>query len=130
MTRLLQHIEQVRLRMNEIASRELALVRALGEALSTVDQKLLHDVQTVTAEHDARRGAILGELHVLASRIGAFPGPHEPMAELDAEREFPSYLAAQATQQALGRGDWRQAARTIDEELDFDVSVEPKRRAC
>ena len=67
MTGLIQQIEEMRTRMNELAAGEQELVRALGEALTRTDQKLLEDVRTAAADHEARRGAILTELQSLAA---------------------------------------------------------------
>jgi hypothetical protein len=84
MTKMVQLVEEMRARLTQIADSEQALVRALGEALSLVDQKLLHDVRNLTTEHEARRAAILYELQGLASRIGAFPtAQSEPAPGLD-----------------------------------------------
>jgi hypothetical protein len=82
MTKMVQLVEEMRARLTQIADSEQALVRALGEALSLVDQKLLQDVRNLTTEHEARRAAILYELQGLASRIGAFPTA-EPAPGLD-----------------------------------------------
>jgi hypothetical protein len=120
MSKMIELVEQMRARMNEIADTEHGLVRALGEALSRVDQKLLHEVFTITAEHEARRGAILGELQGLASRIGAFPSAREPFAEIayDEPKSAPSAPANDA-RPAFPRGDWREAANNIQDELYF-----------
>src|SRR5215467_1295703 len=84
MTKMVQIVEEMRARLSQIADSEQALVRALGEALSLVDQKLLQDVRSLTTDHEARRAAILYELQGLASRIGAFPtAQSEPAPGLD-----------------------------------------------
>ena len=74
MSKMIELVEEMRARLNQITDTEQALVRALGEALSRVDHKLLQDVRNITTDHESRRGAILHELQTLASRIGAFPG--------------------------------------------------------
>jgi hypothetical protein len=119
MSKLIEHIEQVRRRLTEIAGSELALVRALGDALSRVDEKLLRDVRNVTAEHEARRGAILSELQTLSSLIGTFPAPHEAVPAIGSEAETGGYDGASRYQAALSAGDWRQAAKNIEDDLDF-----------
>jgi hypothetical protein len=141
MTKMVQLVEEMRARLTQIADSEQALVRALGEALSLVDQKLLHDVRNLTTEHEARRAAILYELQGLASRIGAFPTAQpEPAPGLD--YVDPAVVAigsahtgiaqsgmaqngAGHTSGALNgnprpfsRGDWRQAASNIEDGLD------------
>ena len=68
--------------MNELAAGEQELVRALGDALSRTDQKLLEDVRGAAADHEARRGFVLNELQSLAARMGALPRPREPYAAL------------------------------------------------
>ena len=114
MTTLIEQIEEMRIRMNQLAAAEQDLVRALGDALSHADQKLLQDVRGVAEEHDARRGAILKELQSLAARMGALPR-RRPFAALE---EVPVDLPAHEPRQpALRGGDWRQAAANIREEL-------------
>jgi hypothetical protein len=115
MTKLRQHIEDVRLRLTAIAEGELALVEALGDALSRVDERLLRDVRNLAAEHEARRGAILGELQTLAARMGAFPASHEPLPAIAAEHEAASH---ERHGSALC-GDWRQATKNMENDLDF-----------
>ena len=117
MSRLIEHIEKVRMRLTEISASELHLVRALGDALSRVDEKLLRDVRAVTAEHEARRGEILNELQVLAVRVGSFPAPNEPYTAIGAEGEAQD--GANGYHTAIGAGDWRQAAKNIEDDLDF-----------
>ena len=80
MSTLIEQIDAMRIRMNELATEEHGLVRTLGEALAGVDQRLLEEVRNVAAAHDARRGAILGELKMLAGRMGALHGPREQVA--------------------------------------------------
>ena len=75
MTKLLQHIEEMRVRLSEIAGDEQTLVQALGDALSRLDQQLLHDVRSIATEHEIRREEILGELQGLAIGIGMFQPP-------------------------------------------------------
>jgi hypothetical protein len=113
-TTLIEQIEEMRLRMNELAAGEQDLVRALGDALNRADQKLLQDVRLVAEEHEARRGVILKELQSLATRMGALPRPRRPFAALE---EAPLDLAHEPTQPALRGADWRQAAANIRDEL-------------
>jgi hypothetical protein len=120
MTTLIEQIEEMRTRMNELATNEQGLVRALGDALSRADQKLLQDVRCVAVEHEARRGAILNELQGLAARMGALPRPRRPFAALE---ETPLDLPSrESPQPALGGADWRQAAANIQDELAVHFS--------
>jgi hypothetical protein len=137
MTGLIQQIEEMRTRMNELAAGEQELVRALGDALSRTDQKLLEDVRGAAADHEARRGVILNELQSLAARMGALPRPREPYAALTeapqravrpggvdgtSSRPQEPYDALTAVPPDLPempklarRGDWRQAAANIED---------------
>jgi len=121
MTTLIQQIEEMRIRMNDLATKEQGLVRALGGALARADQALLQDVRSIAAEHEVRRGAILNELQMLAARMCALHKPREPFAAIE-EAPPPS----PETQTPVVRGaNWRQAAANIQDELAFHL----KRRA-
>lgn len=123
MTTLLQQIEEMRVQVNELASGEQHLVNALGDALNRADHKLLHDVRNVTAEHEIRRGMILKELQTLAMSIGAFPEQKEPIAALEeAPRNLSAFATSHIEDQIVGRGDWRQAANNIQDELEFQLN--------
>lgn len=116
MTKLLQHIEDMRARLKEVADNEQALVKALGDALDRLDQALLRDVRQITCAHEARREAILEELQGLASGIGMFRAPlHAPPAA----EELPSYMPSGEHTRAIAPGDWRRATSNIEDELDF-----------
>jgi hypothetical protein len=116
MTKLLQHIEDMRARLKDVADNEQALVKALGDALDRLDQALLRDVRQVTSAHEARREAILGELQTLASGIGMF---RAPLAAPHAPEELPSYMTSAEPRQAIAPGDWRRATSAIEDELDL-----------
>jgi hypothetical protein len=120
MTSLIEQIEEMRARMNALAAGEQDLVRAMGEALTRADQKLLQDVRSVASDHEARRGAILNELQSLAARMGALPRPpQEPYAALT---ETPVNLTPrEITPLARGGGDWRQAAANIEEVVSYHL---------
>lgn len=124
MTTLLQQIEEMRVQVNELASGEQKLLNALGDALTRADHKLLQDVRNVTTEHEMRRSMILHELQTLALSIGAFPDQREPVAALEeTPRNLSSFPASSYTEeQIVGRGDWRQAANNIQDELDFHLN--------
>ena len=81
MSKMLQLVEEMHVRRNEIAASEQALLKALRGALNRVDDKLMQDVHTITAKHETKRRAVLDELQSLASRICAFPSPRQPMPE-------------------------------------------------
>jgi len=120
MTSLIEQIEEMRSRMNALAAGEQGLVTALGEALARADQKLLQDVRSVAADHEARRGAILSELQSLAARMGALPRPpQEPYAAL---METPVNVPPrEIAPLARGGGDWRQAAAQIEEVVSYHL---------
>jgi hypothetical protein len=119
MTNLIQQIEEMRTRMNELAAGEQDLVRALGDALTRADQKLLQDVRSVAADHEARRGAILNELQSLAARIGALPRP--PQDAYAALPEAPLNLPTREMPLARAGADWRQAAANIEEVVSYHL---------
>ena len=91
MTRLLQHIEDMRVHLSEVVRDEQALVQALGDALNRLDQQLLGGVRTIATEHQLRREEILGELHDIADGIGM---SRQPLAPPQAQEELPSYRRA------------------------------------
>jgi hypothetical protein len=123
MSKMIELVEEMRARLNQITDAEQALVRALGEALSRVDHKLLQDVRIITTDHESRRGAVLHELQNLASRIGAFPVRPEPAPGLEyADPAARPIAAANVYQRPFAHGgNWRQAVNSIETELDIYV---------
>lgn len=117
MTKLRQHIEDMRARLSEIATGEKVLIRALADALDRLDAQLLRDVRQVASDHEARREAILGELQGLAAGIGMF---RPPLASRAREERLPSYMPADGPRQAIAPGDWREATRNIEDEFEVD----------
>jgi len=115
-TTLVEQIEEMRIRMNQLARREQDLVRALGQALNRADQKLLQDVRNVALEHELRREGILRELQAFASRMGALPMPRQPYASLE-NAPIDEPVAYESNQPAPRTGDWRQAAANLREQL-------------
>lgn len=115
MSKLSQQIDDMRARLAENAENERTLLRALSDALDEVDQRLLREVREVTAEHEARRVAILGELQGLAVRLCAFPA-HESASLLE---QAGSGAAPQRQFNRHAPGDWRLAARNIEDDLDL-----------
>ena len=110
MPSLLQQIEDMRIRMNELATNEQDLVRALGGALLSADQKLLQDIRSVATDHEARRGAILNELQSLSARMSA-----TDVAEAIHRPDGGAGLAlGDALQLARRGGDWRQVAANVE----------------
>ena len=137
MTKMIQLIEEMDARLSQIADAENNLVRALAQALSRVDQRLLQDVRKITTEHESRRGAILHELQGLATRIGAFPVARQPASSVEYAEPGPRPITAHnGVPEAnpiptangvaganghvgpFSRGDWRHAASNIEDELD------------
>ena len=96
------------------------VVKKINAALARADQKLLQDVRSVAADHEARRGAILSELQSLAARMGALPRPpQEPYAALT---ETPVNVPPrEIAPLARGGGDWRQAAAQIEEVVSYHL---------
>lgn len=123
MTKSKEYVGQIQSKLETVASREEMLVKALGEALSAADRKLLDDVRSLTVEHETRRALILSELQLLAARIGTLPAsepldtieyepldlPYEPVDEEleETDSEEVGEMAGPAG------GDWRQALENI-----------------
>lgn len=126
MTKLHQHIEEMRVRLAESSTSELALVRSLSEALRRLDEKLLREVRNVSLEHEARRTAILGEMLTLAARLCTLPehpaqGAHVGQGAHVATIEQHHTAAANGEPIPVNgaAGDWRQAARNIEDDLEY-----------
>jgi hypothetical protein len=117
MTKLLQYIEEMRARVLDVASSEKVVVKALADALDRLDTQLMREVRTITSEHEARRAAILGELHGLAAGIGMF----QPLQSAPAPEALPTYRTDGA-HQTIVPGDWRAATRNIEEELEMRLN--------
>lgn len=119
MSNITQLVKEMSARLNEIADSEQALVRALGDAMSRVDQKLLRDVRGLAREQEMRRCTILLELQNLASRIGTFPTVREPAAGLNYGQPGAKSLApANGEQKSPAGGDWRQAVKNMQAEFE------------
>lgn len=119
MTKMIEYVDDLNARLGEVSTTEQTLIRALDQALSSVDRKLLADVRDLTLAHEARRVVILQELQVLASRIGAFPAPREPQAAIeDGGQVLGAAAPADNSRDAMRVGDWRQAVSNIRDELD------------
>ena len=113
---LLQQLEEMHIRIAETATHEERLVKALGDALTRLDDQLMQDVQSIATEHESRRTAILGELQGLASSIGMFQLPRPA-------------IEAEATAYTPIAGDWREAASNIRDDHDVPASAYAAPRA-
>jgi hypothetical protein len=136
MTKMIQLVEEMGAKIAHLKDTEQELIRALGEALNRVDQRLLQNVREITSEHEARRGAMLHDLQCLAARIGSFPTPRRPMSGIEyaepaarpikaangpAPNGIPAVDGLDATEgheTLLQCGDWRKAVSNIHDELD------------
>ena len=118
LTKLPQHIEEMRERLSQTAAGEHALVRDLSESLNALDQQLLQDVRQVAADHQGRRGTILNELQVLADSIGMFrqDGVQRVAAT---EHVAPPGQIDFAHRPAHAAGDWRQATQNLSIQDDL-----------
>ena len=107
MTKLLQHIEEMRVGLSEIVREEGALVQVLSDALNKLDEQLLGGVRTIATEHEQRRAEILGELWSIAGRIGMVP---QPRGGPQAPDLLPSDRGAKRFhERIIGPTDWRHA---------------------
>ena len=109
MSKMLQIIQEMHVRLKEISANEQELLHELRDALNRVDDKLMREVRTITAEHETRRSAVLGELQNLATRIGAFPLPREPAPKLASAQNgtWPHAMAEQDFPRAIARHSQR-----------------------
>lgn len=120
------HIEKMHRQLQQMAEREQMLINALDEALGRADRKLLDDVRSVTANHEARRAIIMSELQTLAQRIGALPVSEVPVDTIAYEPpepvEVPSVNDLTSAEPVARGGDWRRAAKNITDGLDFHLA--------
>lgn len=103
MSKLSEQIQEMQRRLTANALDEQAFVKALGEALSEVDQHLLHEVRRLGDEHETRRGHILRELQDMAGRLCMLPGGGGRQPQAIDHREVETHLnriAPQIQQQA------------------------------
>ncbi len=110
MSKMVQLVDEMAARLKQIAEAEQTLVRALGEALNSVDHKLLQDVRGIATEHESRRRTILHELQGLANRIGTFPASRETVTGVDYAASVTHLAPANANEPSFRAGDWRGAA--------------------
>jgi hypothetical protein len=71
--RLIEQLEQMRVRMNDVARREHEMAAELDAAVRSMDEQLLRNVRSIAAAHEARRATILNELQMLATQLNSFP---------------------------------------------------------
>ena len=79
---LTAQLEQMRIRMNEVAKRESYLAAELNVAIRRMDDELLHEVRSMAAEHEARRANILNELQAFAAQLDGLPDRHRQRTSL------------------------------------------------
>ena len=98
-------VKQMRSRVAELAKLEGQLVSDLSNTLRQLDDLILHEVRTISAEHEARRANLLNELQSLAMKLdGSFPTSHpESGGGADAIAEGPQqqYISDAQRQQRL-----------------------------
>jgi hypothetical protein len=125
MAHLSQKLAEMHRRLAENAQEEQALIRALDAALNHVDEKLLEEIRQVTAHHEQRRAAIMGELQQLAGRLCAIPltAQNEPLAAIETDVRPVQSNGHQINGHVNGTthapGNWRIAAQNIQDDLDF-----------
>ena len=132
MAHLSQKLAEMHRRLAENAQEEQALIRALDAALNHVDEKLLDEIRQVTAHHEQRRAAIMGELQQLAGRLCAIPltAQTEPLAAIETDAR-PAPLngrqinGSQTNGTTHAPGNWRIAAQNIQDDLDFYTDPPP-----
>jgi hypothetical protein len=119
-TPLTAQLDDMRIRMNEVARQESHLVSELNASIRKMDNQLLHEVRSIAAEHEARRANILNELKLLSVRLNGFPYQERPGPAMDnARRTLLSGGAAAAGQSLLEEDDQQQRIR---EALTYHLS--------
>jgi hypothetical protein len=99
-------VKQMRSRVAELAKLEGQLVSDLGSTLQELDDLILQEVRTISAEHEARRANLLNELQSLAMKLdGSLPISH-PESSGDgsgalSEGLQPQYISDPQRQQRL-----------------------------
>jgi len=91
---LTEQLEQMRIRMNDMARREHEMAAELDAAVRRMDEQLLHEVRSIAAAHQARRANILNELQMFAAELKGLP-PH------DRERTISDALSRHVSRQRL-----------------------------
>ncbi len=133
LTKLPQHIDEVRASLTETFRNEQSLVKSLGDELNHLDQQLLQSVRQVAADHQIRRGTILNALEDLADSIGMFRPQHEdalpkPVAVAQAVAGPPTAAAIPEQvdygyQYSPSAGDWRQATKNLSLEDELELHL-------
>lgn len=128
MTVLSENVETLLKRLETSSKSELNLIRALADAIREVDDQTLRELRNLSLHHELRRESILGELQLLAARMCQLPA--RPAAHIRAALNHPPFggrtaeiepaVAAEVVDPDLrgSGGDWREAARNIQDELD------------
>ena len=116
MTKLVQHIDEMRARLTQTSTSEQSLVKSLGDALNHVDQQLVRDIRKVATEHEARRAGIFNELHAFACSIGFFQ-PAPEVGFVPQQNDGPYFPAV---------GDWRQATMNLNYQDEFEHHLNGK----
>jgi hypothetical protein len=128
MAHLSQKLAEMHRRLSEAAQEEQQLILRLNAALNHVDEALLTEIRHVTAQHEARRGVIMNELQLLATRICSFPAvTSEPApAALEEDPRNVTSNSRLARPVTHSPGDWRMAAQNVeDDDLDFFTDGPP-----
>jgi len=129
MTVLSENVETLLKRLETSSKSELNLIRALADAIREVDDQTLRELRNLSLHHELRRESILGELQLLATRMCQLPA--RPAAHIRAALNHPPFNGRAAEIEPVAPpvetlepdlrssgGDWREAARNIQDELD------------
>ena len=125
-----KNIEDLLNQLADNSRSELNLVRTLADAIRRVDDQMLREIRGVTLQHEIRRETIVGELHSLAGRLCNLPVKNMPLpsrATIEQRRNVQESVheddTADAAQPNGGGADWRQAAKNIENELDYILNA-------
>ena len=127
-----KNIEGLLNRLADNSRSELELVRTLADAIRRVDDQMLREIRGLTIQHQIRRETIVGELHSLAGRLCNLPVKHVPPPTRATIEQRPNVsqpglndddAATESIPSNGGGADWRQAAKNIENELDYILNA-------
>mgnify|MGYP001322718677 CR=1 FL=1 len=137
MSGMTKAVEEMLSRLENNSKTELNLVRAFAEAVRRVDDQMLHELRSLTMQHELRRETILDELQTIATRLCHLPARPVPPA-VRAGLDQPALAQKRAQAETIEQGpvtspnghggDWRKAAQNIQEDLEMAFAAPPPPR--
>lgn len=129
---LVEEIEMLRGQMQEITSREEAMLDGLASTLQDAEQRLLTHVREIAERHNTRRLELIEELRALAAGFGTPVPRGDTDHGLEAVTAHPqvTYDASVVAMPMAGSGaSWREATRMIGDDEDAGLRALLRARA-